>query len=446
MSLPARAIGKLITSHALRALGFSLAAARRRLTGKPALVHYFHQADDPYSHLMLQALPLLMQQHRFTLLLHLVPPPADAAAPDRARLQAWSRRDAASLAALLNLEFTDVLQQPAAEAIELANRCLAQLFSSAAGSRTAVAQALAIGRALWRNDRAALQNFESVPSGRASLMLADGAAIRKQLGHYLGATLYFEREWYWGVDRLWYLNQRLRAAGLSWPETNVASPLVASSGVANAGLPALEWRTPPATEQTTELHFFCSLRSPYTYIAVARVIELAQHYRVQLKLRFVLPMVMRGLPVPIEKRLYIVRDTKREADTLGLRFGDMSDPVGRPTERGLAVLNHAIGAGKGAEFLASFMQGVWSEGIDAGTNKGLHTIAARAGLDTAFVTTALADESWRKIAEINREEMLAAGLWGVPSFRIDDKPAVWGQDRLCLLERDLIDATQAVSS
>ncbi len=434
MSLPARAVGKLVTSRVLRALGFSLAAARRRLTGAPAQVHYFHQADDPYSHLMLQVLPQLLQQHRITLVLHLVPPPHDAAAPDRARLQAWSRRDAASLASLLQLEFTDLQQQPSAEAIDLANRCLTQLFTSAAGTRTAIAQALAIGRALWRHDMAALQNFETVPSGRASLVLADGAATRKQFGHYLGGTLYFEREWYWGVDRIWYLDQRLREAGLSWPDNAVAS----------ARLPALQWCTPPASEQTTELHFFCSLRSPYTYIAVARVIELAQHYRVKLKLRFVLPMVMRGLPVPIEKRLYIVRDTKREADTLGLRFGDMSDPVGRPTERGLAVLNHAIADGKGAEFLSSFMRGVWSEGIDAGTDQGLHKIAERAGLDAAFVTAALADESWRVVAEANREDMLAAGLWGVPSFRVNDQPAVWGQDRLCLIERDLINAIKAV--
>ena len=433
MSLPARAIGKLVTSRALRALGFSFTAARRHLTGKPALVHYFHQADDPYSHLMLQVLPVLMQQHRFTLMLHLVPPPSEEAAPDRERLQAWSRRDAASLASLLNLEFSDLQQQPDAENIDLANRSLGQLFNSAAGNRTAVSQALAIGRALWRNDRATLQNFQAVPAGRVTLILAAAAALRKQYGHYLGATLYFEGEWYWGVDRIWYLDQRLRAAGLAWPD----------AGTAIVRLPALAWHTPPAAEQAVELHFFCSLRSPYTYLAVQRVIELAQHYKVQLKLRCVLPMVMRGLPVPLEKRLYIVRDTKREADTLGLRFGDMSDPVGRPTERGMAVLHHAIAANKGAEFLASFMQGVWSEGIDAGTDKGLQKIATRAGLDAAFVADALEDSSWRTVAEANREKMLAAGLWGVPSFRINQQDAVWGQDRLCLLERDLIKAVSA---
>ena len=39
--------------------------------------------------------------------------------------------------------------------------------------------------------------------------------------------------------------------------------------------------------------------------------------------------------------------------------------------------------------------------------------------------------------------MLALGLWGVPSFRVDDRPARWGQDRLWAVERDLIAATKA---
>jgi 2-hydroxychromene-2-carboxylate isomerase len=101
-------------------------------------------------------------------------------------------------------------------------------------------------------------------------------------------------------------------------------------------------------------------------------------------------------------------------------------------------LNHAINVNKGSEFLSSFMQGVWSEGIDAGTETGLLNIAARAGLDADFVKAALEDASWRVVAETNRATMLAAGLWGVPSFCIDDQPAMWGQDRLYLLERDLI--------
>jgi 2-hydroxychromene-2-carboxylate isomerase len=155
-------------------------------------------------------------------------------------------------------------------------------------------------------------------------------------------------------------------------------------------------------------------------------------------------MVMRGLPVPRDKRLYILRDTKREAESLGLPFGRIVDPVGLPTERGLAVLQRAIEAGQGPPFLDSFMRGVWADGLDAGSDAGLGAIAARAGLDAPFVAAALQDSSWRAVAQANREEMLALGLWGVPSFRVDDRPARWGQDRLWQVERDLIAATEAV--
>jgi 2-hydroxychromene-2-carboxylate isomerase len=171
--------------------------------------------------------------------------------------------------------------------------------------------------------------------------------------------------------------------------------------------------------------------------------RLAEQYGADLRLRFVLPMVMRGLPVPREKRLYILHDAKREAEHLGLPFGRIVDPVGRPTERGLAVLHRAIGVGRGPEFLESFMRGVWAEGRDGGDDADLGVLADRAGLDGPLVTAALADESWRAVAAQNREEMLALGLWGVPSFRVDDNEARWGQDRLWRVERDLIEATQA---
>jgi 2-hydroxychromene-2-carboxylate isomerase len=187
------------------------------------------------------------------------------------------------------------------------------------------------------------------------------------------------------------------------------------------------------------------LRSPYTYLAARRIRLLAEHYGADLQLRPVMPMVMRGLPVPLEKRLYIVRDSKRIAEHFGLPFGKIADPVGRPTERGLALLFQALQVGKGSAFAESFLQGVWAEGIDAGSDAGLLKIARRAGLDQAFVDAALADQSWRAQAEANREEMLGLGLWGVPSFRVDQRPAHWGQDRLWLIEEDLIEATGAHS-
>ena len=185
------------------------------------------------------------------------------------------------------------------------------------------------------------------------------------------------------------------------------------------------------------LHAFISFRSPYSYICLPRAKQLAEHYGAQLRLRFVMPMVMRGLPVPRAKSWYITGDTKREAERVGMRFGTIIDPVGLGVERGLAVLNHAIEAGKGYDFALSFTQGAFADGIDATTDAGLLKMAKRAGLGQETVTAALADEGWRKVAEDNRAEMFGTGLWGVPAFRVDDGPARWGQDRLWVIEQDL---------
>ena len=293
-----------------------------------------------------------------------------------------------------------------------------------------------VGRELWRGNGTELEQLPAATPDQARAILNAGRAMRAGLGHYLGATLNFEGEWYWGVDRLGYLEQRLHAAGFA--RKALAVPAVR--------LPRVECRNRPTNGHRPTLHFFCSLRSPYTYLAVRSVQELAARYGAQLQLRFVLPMVMRGLPVPRHKRLYILADAKREAESLGLPFGRIVDPVGVPTERGLSVLHRAIAVGKGPAFLESFMRGVWSEGIDAGSDAGLHAIAGRAGLDEGFITAALADASWRAIAMENREDMLALGLWGVPSFRVDGCPAHWGQDRLWRVERDLIAATQAAAA
>ena len=52
------AITRLLTSHALRDSRRLLAVLARRWRGGKATVHYFHQADDPYSHLLVQLLPM----------------------------------------------------------------------------------------------------------------------------------------------------------------------------------------------------------------------------------------------------------------------------------------------------------------------------------------------------------------------------------------------------
>lgn len=384
-----RSLSRLITSSRFQNIRRSVNAINRRATGKTATVHFFNQPDDPYSQLLAGCLPTLQSRYAVSIVSHDVPPPDTAAAPDLERLRAWSLRDADRLASAL----------------------------------TSVPALKPAGTALL---------------AASATALAEGAALRKRLGHYLGATLYFEGEWYWGVDRLHYLEARLAEAGL-----RVATPAGSEIPPYIFAPRALQFQKVANPKGPAPIiHFYCSLRSPYTCLAARRVRELATHYGAELRLRFVLPMVMRGLPVPLPKRLYILRDAKREADRLGQAFGNVVDPVGKPVENGLALLNAAIQAGIGSALLESFLEGVFAQGIDASTADGIERLATRAGMSATDIEGALQDGTWREVAEANRADMLARGIWGVPSFRVNDMPLLWGQDRLWMLEEDLVAALQ----
>ena len=405
-------------------------AERRRLrSGAPHELLYFHQVDDPYSALAAQSLSQLTQRYDVHLQPFLVPPPRDDVAPERERLVAYSRSDAQWLARRHGLWFQDPGHQPAATAVE---RISHELWV-AIETGTFAQRAPELSRALWESAGAHLaEAAEHLNAGtRLTDHLRQADERRQRLGHYLGATFYYGGEWYWGIDRLHHLEKRLQALGAqrqaSLQPALLFPPLpeLPPQPLLGAGLPR------------PTLEFFFSFRSPYSAIVAPRVFELARQTGAQVQLRYVLPMVMRGLPVPRSKRRYISLDTAREAHERGIDFGRLQDPVGRPTERGLSLMPLAERHGRGQAYMLAFMHAVWAQGVDAGSDRGLRQIVEAAGLPWNEAREALHDPTWREIAEDNRKALFAAGLWGVPSFRTGNV-AVWGQDRLSRIQEELL--------
>jgi len=321
-------VTSVLTSPRTRNLRRGLAERRRRLSRQPHRVFYFHQLDDPYSHLAAQVLAPFIERYEVELVPMLVGPPPAAAAPERERLVVFSREDAAGIAPDYGLEFRDPGEQPGSALLSLAGRILAGALDGAVFASLAVRA----GRALWSGDAQALEALarEHPPADESSAQsaIAAGDDHRRRLGHYLGGTFFYGGEWYWGIDRLHYLERRLADLG------------VRRAGMPNALVVAREERStgePASTGPALTLEFFVSLRSPYTAIAFSHVYDLVRRSGVKLVLRPVLPMVMRGLPVPRAKRLYIVLDTKREAERAGVAFGRVCDPVGRPVERAYSL-------------------------------------------------------------------------------------------------------------
>ena len=426
-----RLVTTIITSRTRRDMMRVLRGVRRRVTFARPVIDYFHQADDPYSHLIAQLLPALTERYGVVIRPWLVSPPDYSAAPERDRLKAYALRDAPRVASQYGLDFPAGAVLPEAAAIELANRALAAALAGKTFAETAVQ----VGAALFTSALTQANAGALADTAATEQRLAAGDAERLRLRHYLGGMMNFEGEWYWGVDRLNHLEERLAGIGR---DRKRGTPMLApfrdmTLGPVPAGSPVM-------------IEAWFSFRSPYSWIAFPRLRTLARHYGATLKLRYILPMVMRGLPVPPMKTLYIALDTKREAERVGLPYGTIIDPVGKGAERCLAVLHKAVALGKGEDFAELGMRAAFADGIAVATRSGLYDVARRAGLTDAETTAALADETWRVTAEENRAALFDAGLWGAPTYRVNGGDAHWGQDRLWALEEDVIRAMGGKSS
>ena len=427
------AVMRRFADPALRESRRSKAEQRRQREGRPHEVLYFHQPDDPYSQLAAQTLQPLLQRYDIRLLPKVVAAPTPIAIHEQGLWDHWAATDAAAIAPHHGLQYHAAQQRDPAQRA-LARRVLLSTqeplgFALLAG-RVSTALAAPTGEALQ-----ALAAELVLPSAaRAEQQLAENFRLRHRLGHYLGAMFYYEGEWYWGIDRLHYLEERLQALGARRRDAT------AGGCAPRAALPA---PLTSADQPRLQLEFFPSLRSPYTQLSYGRLRELVQRYPVDLVVRPVLPMMMRGVKADRRKGQYILFDTQREAERLGIAFGNLWDPFGKPILRAYSLFPWARDQGRGFEYLQVYSQAVWSERVDAWSLAGLQRIVERAGLSWAEAQQVLDNPDWQAEMEANLQDMLAAGSWGVPTLRLlgqttADDLTVWGQDRLWLIEAEII--------
>ncbi|NIP14215.1 MAG: 2-hydroxychromene-2-carboxylate isomerase [Pseudomonadales bacterium] len=393
----------------------------REKQGEASVVHYFHQVDDPYSQLAVQKLDELRARYDLAFRPHLVSKPDDAYQGSAAHFDRWGRRDAASVAGDYGTRFAPIVEAPPPDAVGLANRLLCRHLDQDDFADTA----LSVGEALWSG-----QPIDaSAEAGAGERAVAEGNALRRSLGHYQGAMFYFEGEWFWGIDRIRLLERRLIDEGF---DSSDALCVPEPTPTDTTGLDA----------SGVLLEYFPSLRSPYTAIGHARVVDLIARSGVAIRVRPVMPMLMRGIPAPREKQRYIITDAAREGRAHDVPFGSIVDPFGDPVKRAFALLPGAAALGRELDFVTAYLDAAWFDGTDITTESGLRIVAAKAGLDWEALTRADPHESWEAILEDNLNTLLEENLWGVPSFRVsgggDDKAfACWGQDRIWRVENEI---------
>jgi len=399
-----------------------VADLRERVTKAPRRLELYFDIADPWSYLAAQAASRLVDAYRIELAVHVVTPPASDVDAQPALRAKHAVRDAQYLAEYWDLEFPGKREADPG-ALRDAGTILVRERLAADQLRAA----LEVAHALWSNDRKQLAKLAGAWGAEshgtvAPILNASYAALRKA-GHYMGGMLRYKDGWYWSVDRLPYL------------ETELARDL--GSDVAHVVTPRPETDRGPLALSTKPLtcELWFSFRSPYSYLALEQIEEVLAPHDVPLVLRPVMPMVARGIPLPNVKRMYIVFDAKREADRLGIAFGELCDPIGAGVENCIAIAAWAAQRGQAAllAFARSAMRGIWSEARDMTEYVDLRHVVERAELPWHEAREVIAEPAAAlKAAQAAAADLAVIGLWGVPSFRVGDFVA-WGQDRLPLL-------------
>lgn len=334
----------LFVNPRLRNFQKEFLSIKRDLLKEDLVITFFHDELDPHSHLVLPFIAKIKEYGIKVQVKHICPP----------ALSSWMMdhkfKDASLLAKLLNISL----------------------------------------------DREMLKRTSS----------EDHFNLAEKLGHYQGGMFHFEGEWFWGVDRIYLLEKRLKYL----TDKNL-SPII------NFDYSKLDF------QKADSLDFYFSFRSPYSFLAIYEIEKLKKHIKINYKP--LLPMAMRGFKIPSSKKFYIFKDAARIAHDRGLAFGYMRDPLGKGVTNALSLFPHA----KGLEFeyIKAIFEAIWVYGRDISKEEIILEIAKVVGLEKLDI-----DESNLEIMKNNKEELKKLGLWGVPSFKYGEF-STWGQDRIPLI-------------
>ncbi|HEY4239265.1 MAG TPA: DsbA family protein [Kofleriaceae bacterium] len=403
------------TGDAVRGAAHKL---RTRISGdaERRLDFYFDVAD-PWSYLAAQVVERLVETYGVPLAFHPITPPASDVAPQPLLRAKQAVRDAQQLADYYDLAFTGKREADSGSV-----RDAGTVLVRDRPPREQLRAALELGRALWANDKKQmallLGSWGHESHGTVAPVLNANYAKLRKAGHYEPGAVHYAGDWYAGVDRIRYLEE----------------VLAADTGKSIAGV--LRERTDRAPEKLSEKPLTCELwisfASPYAYLGIEQIEGLLAPYDIPLVLRPI--RTTSPTTPPTVKRMYLALDAKREADRLGIPFGELCELSERGKDHCLAIAHWAAKRSQRdvLAFARSAMRGIWAEARDLGEYVDLRTVVERAGLPWDEARAALDATDWVKATTAHATDLAVYGLWGVPSVKVGDFVA-WGQDRFPLL-------------
>ena len=202
-----------------------------------------------------------------------------------------------------------------------------------------------------------------------------------------------------------------------------------------AGSPASLRDRPPVT-------FFFDVHSPWSYLASTLIGPIARRHRVPILWRPIhlanlMDRIggMRPLDQNPARVAWYRRDLADRMAQHGLSYDPHPDYPLRPS-RALRACVYAAERGCADAFVRTVMRGYWSGKRDISDIAVLQAMADEVGLGPRAVADIVADERYKAPVVANTDDAIARGVFGVPSFILDEK-LFFGSDRMDLLDAAL---------
>jgi len=396
--------------------------------GRPHEVLYFHKVDDPYSHLTIHTIEKLQSNYDILFKPILVGNELSEAVHEPRHYKDYCLRDALRIAPYYDIRF-ECSSYPNKNLIDMANSILTSI-----NGENFYDIAKTVSFALWnKNENILKQLCSEYPStvDKTQKKINEGNKIRNSKNYYFGSAFYYEKELYWGIDRLHYLEKRLTKLGLKKIKND-------------ENIYPLKLKAPEkiSSKININLTYYPSLNSPYTFISAKRVKELNDNYPINLITKPVLPMLMRKYAISANKAKYIISDAAREGRTHNYEIKKIYSPIGKPARTAFSLFPIIDNAGKGFEYIDELLRASFQDGINIGDYNYLKELVINLDLDWEIIKQDLNSKKWKKILNENVKDMFKGDCWGVPSFKItnldgSDPYYVWGQDRMWLIKEEI---------
>ncbi len=389
----------------------------RKITKSPKVAKVFLKIDDPYSYLLVSVLPRFLQKYKMEIRFYILSHLPEEMYPYQNQWRCNAFNDCQRLARLYELDFPVVEPKFCQEELSQFNHKLVQLKAS----KESIKEITKLFTQFWNGQRPD-KTFKKEDLKQSVKRLNHHYRYFRKINGYLSASIFFEGESYWGLDRLYHLEKRI----LQEYKNDSDKPYFNRQNKTSSNIS-------PPTVKPQVLTMYFSIRSPYSYLGLEKAISLATRFNLELEVKVVLPMLMRGLAVPADKKWYIFHDTKREAKAAKIEYGFVADPLGQGVKNCYAILEYAKAQNQSIKYLQTFARQINAYGVRSDTEEGLQKIVEHAGLSWQQARQYLNRNDWKESVEQNMAELSQLGLWGVPCFKFNNQ-TVWGQDRLWYIE------------